>query len=238
MNCFAVYHNFEFEFFFSFFICIDSSDWKTSSNKWNWFHRIRNENHIFGNVNYSVCVFVLCGVFKWNAQKMMRIYFATRRAPQFNNKTTKRSAVVAARVYFKFRSVTPMMTSEDDPVSADFHFVGSKMMLCLRVGVVGRRNRLCFPHDTIPVHELIVGPHAPYLPYWLPLIQQQFGVSICSVCLQNHFITQQIRIQRLYLRRFICTDQTKAAITTARATMEYKSIYLPVLKPYLHLCFC
>lgn len=127
-----------------------------------------------------------------------------------------------------------MMTSEDDPVSADFHSVGSKMMLSSRVGVVGPRNRLCFLHGTAPVHELIVEPHAPYLPYWLPLIQQQFGVSICSVCFQNHFITQQIRIHGLHLRRDICTDQTEAT-----ATMEYNCIlYLPVLKPNLHLSLC
>lgn len=63
-------------------------------------------------------------------------------------------------------------------VSADFRFGDSKMMLSSKVVVVVPRNRLCFPHDITPEHVLIAEPHAPYLPYLLPLIRQLFGVSI------------------------------------------------------------
>lgn len=63
-------------------------------------------------------------------------------------------------------------------VSADFRFGDSKMMLSSKAVVVVPRNRLCFPHDITPEHVLIAEPHAPYLPYLLPLIRQLFGVSI------------------------------------------------------------
>lgn len=69
--------------------------------------------------------------------------------------------------------VTPTMTSA---ALVGFRFEGSKTM-SQRVVVVVPRNHSCFPHDTILVHVLIV-EHAPYLPYWLPPIQQLFDVSI------------------------------------------------------------
>lgn len=57
------------------------------------------------------------------------IHTRTRTHPITQQNTQLRKKNVAIKRLFGFGSVTPMMTLEDDPVSAGFHFSDSKMML-------------------------------------------------------------------------------------------------------------
>lgn len=118
---------------FSHSLDINSSNLKTSTN-WNcWLLHVRIEvkidiratAEIYGAKCMWICIVAVVRSFNW-MHKHWCVHFWTRRAPP-QIKTKKGNAV--AKVDFKFRSVTPMMTSEDDPVSADFHSVGSRMML-------------------------------------------------------------------------------------------------------------
>lgn len=73
-------------------------------------------------------------------------------------------------------------------VSVGYHFAGNRTMpLSSSMAAAEQRIHRYYPRGKVPAHALIAGPHAPYLPYWLPPIRRLFAASICFGDFETRF---------------------------------------------------